>query len=337
MAAPRAAYFYAVAVVDLPMRPADLHIQPLRQEHAHQAARVLNAAYDDWRALPKVDVYVDQDPPPLQPADVASTLADKTDAAALSFLASLDETPAACAIAWRDGDRAVVGHLGVAPPLRRRGIATALLEAIRQAAARLGLSTIRLRRLDSRYQPAIAFAESRGFSWADPDSCQVTMQIDITKWQPKPINLPAGYSIRTWQGPEDAHAWSQVKDAAFGTHTQPQFWFDRFWSRHDFDPEGWFLCLHADQPVGIAAAVMVRDKASGRVQGGCIEWVGVHPDHRGRGLGRALMHCCLNYAARFNPNPMVLVTEMHRRPAVALYESLGFRVVRQWRSYDRKL
>jgi phosphinothricin acetyltransferase len=113
-------------------------------------------------------------------------------------------------------------------------------------------------------------------------------------------------------------------------------WWRQVWgSQPDHDPDGWKVCEYGGRIVGIAAAVVKNLPEGGR--GCCIEWVGVLPEFQGMGLGRALMTACLNYAARFRPNPMVVVTQRFRTAAVALYESLGFRIANEYRRYVLEL
>ena len=53
-------------------------------------------------------------------------------------------------------------------------------------------------------------------------------------------------------------------------------------------------------------------------------WVAADPAHRGRGLGRAVCLAVLRAAAAAGHREIFLRTDDHRRPAIALYLSLGF-------------
>jgi ribosomal protein S18 acetylase RimI-like enzyme len=74
-----------------------------------------------------------------------------------------------------------------------------------------------------------------------------------------------------------------------------------------------------------------------RPSGSLIEWVGVLPEERGRNLGEALMVACLNYLKGRAVQPNCLVTQYFRQAAVGLYAKLGYRVVRECRSYIKEL
>lgn len=53
--------------------------------------------------------------------------------------------------------------------------------------------------------------------------------------------------------------------------------------------------------------------------------MGVHVDYRGQGLGRQLLERCLEHATRLGLERVGLEVFASNGPAVALYESMGFR------------
>lgn len=57
---------------------------------------------------------------------------------------------------------------------------------------------------------------------------------------------------------------------------------------------------------------------------GVLDYVACHPDHRGRGLGRAVCLGVLEFFARRGYESVSLTTDDVRLPAIALYLSLGF-------------
>jgi ribosomal protein S18 acetylase RimI-like enzyme len=61
---------------------------------------------------------------------------------------------------------------------------------------------------------------------------------------------------------------------------------------------------------------------------GSIQNVGVVPEHRGRGLGRALVLKSLEGFALARLKRIVLEVTATNRPAVELYRSVGFHVVK---------
>jgi ribosomal protein S18 acetylase RimI-like enzyme len=84
-----------------------------------------------------------------------------------------------------------------------------------------------------------------------------------------------------------------------------------------------------DRVVLIADDGAFRGYAAGRVMPdgeGYVDFVGVTPDARGEGLGRALVTSIVAELATRGGRPRVCLTvQEHRAPARALYNSLGFR------------
>lgn len=56
-----------------------------------------------------------------------------------------------------------------------------------------------------------------------------------------------------------------------------------------------------------------------------IRMLGVHPEARGRGVGRLLMHACIEEARRAGKSVVTLDTTEQMQSAQRLYESMGFR------------
>ena len=56
--------------------------------------------------------------------------------------------------------------------------------------------------------------------------------------------------------------------------------------------------------------------------------VGIHPEFRRRGLGKALMSASLVRAAENKMDKVILEVDIENHRAIGLYEQLGFRKVR---------
>ena len=72
-----------------------------------------------------------------------------------------------------------------------------------------------------------------------------------------------------------------------------------------------------------------REKIAGTFPGG-IGWTGVHKNHRGIGLGRALVVSSLKYLYDRGVAVTEVGTEFYRTAPMNLYESLGFRIYIAW-------
>ncbi len=104
------------------------------------------------------------------------------------------------------------------------------------------------------------------------------------------------------------------------------------------DRQAWRLEAHRDRRV-VAEAVV-----GSPVQGtGVLRWIGVLPDLRGRGLGRAMLGNALGVLTECGADTVVLYVdddaaagdERDRTAAISLYESVGFAEVDRLYSYSR--
>ena len=160
------------------------------------------------------------------------------------------------------------------------------------------------------------------------------LRLDMRNYTPQPPPIEPGYNLRTFQE-GDEQTWADVKNAVFGSSSTPeQFWNQNFLGvnkRLDFAPDGFFFAEKDGEPVGICAGIVLHDrKKIGGTFPGVIGWTGVHEDHRGVGLGRALMVSSLNYLHNRGIAMTEIGTQFYRTAAVNLYESLGFHIYTAW-------
>ena len=159
---------------------------------------------------------------------------------------------------------------------------------------------------------------------------QLTLRLDMRNYTPQPPPIEAGYNLRTFQE-GDEQTWADIKNIVFGSASTPEeFWNQNFLGVNkglDFAPHGFFFAEKDGEPIGICAGIVLHDrkKICGTFPGG-IGWTGVHEDHRGVGLGRALMVSSLNYLHDRGIAVTEVGTQFYRTAAVNLYESLGFRI-----------
>ena len=78
--------------------------------------------------------------------------------------------------------------------------------------------------------------------------------------------------------------------------------------------------MQGDRALAYAGMQVVLDE-------GAITNVATHTDHRGRGLGRAMLSALLEEAKRMGVVTVTLEVRPTNAPAIALYERLGFTVV----------
>jgi mycothiol synthase len=227
----------------------------------------------------------------------------------------------------------VVGHsdvdggwidVGVEPSVRRRGVGTALLRAAEGAAT---AEPTLLMALQSD-PPGAAFAQANGYEKA----WEVwLMGIDLPEEIRKP-EWPQGVSMRTYGGEEaEAREIKELLDLAYAEefHHQPATFEN--WSRFMFedpmfDAKVWFLAV-----------------ADGKIVGAALNWdegyikdLVVHPDWRGRGLGKALVYQTLGEFKRRGLPRVTLKTDSNNpTDAWRLYERAGMRKERTYEIFQK--
>lgn len=138
------------------------------------------------------------------------------------------------------------------------------------------------------------------------------------------IVLPEGYELKTFV-PGDEEEWVKLMRDVFpeSDWTVEKF-VEVFASQPQFDPEGLFFIVKGGEYV--ATALGWFDEVDKR-DIGRVHWVGVKKEHRGQGLGKAVVLAVLHYLKGKGARKAVLDTQEYRKPAIKLYESLGFKRV----------
>jgi mycothiol synthase len=121
----------------------------------------------------------------------------------------------------------------------------------------------------------------------------------------------------------------------FGTAYQPyEAWSARMAARPSADPRQWWLVEVDGEPVGLA----MGDEQYAVENGGWVKNLGVLKEHRGRGLGRALLqHALASFAARGRTKAGLGVDAGNETGALALYESVGMRPLFQVDAWQRRI
>jgi GNAT superfamily N-acetyltransferase len=155
------------------------------------------------------------------------------------------------------------------------------------------------------------------------------------------VSVPPSFrSFEVGDGPAIASAWTA---AAPADPIGYQRFRDLFLLDRNFDPAGLKVAVDNGQVVGAAYAVRRLVAAAGddlEPSAGWIPFFFVHPDHRGRGLGRSLLTAALDWLrsqgrtsaffSSYTPNYFLPGLDTSRYPAaLGLLESLGFE-----RQYD---
>ncbi|MFD3474498.1 mycothiol synthase [Streptomyces sp. NPDC058695] len=137
--------------------------------------------------------------------------------------------------------------------------------------------------------------------------------------------LPEGVVIRTFVPGEDDAAWLAVNAAAFAHHPEQgsltQRDLDDRKAEPWFDPAGFFLAVREGDGEVIG---FHWTKVHAEEQLGEVYVVGVAPGNQGGGLGKALTAVGLRHLAASGMPTAMLYVDADNKPAVTVYERLGF-------------
>lgn len=165
---------------------------------------------------------------------------------------------------------------------------------------------------------------------------RLRMEISLHRADLGSLQLPEPYEWRAWH-PVLAEAHAQVKCSSFRGEIDEVLFpalgdvigcrrlMRDISLRRGFVPTStWLICRKADEFGGPHPVATIQGVQAGWRRG-CIQNVGVVPEHRGLGLGRALV---LKSLAGFRERGITRVSlevTADNRPALRLYEQLGFR------------
>ncbi|MBA9003131.1 mycothiol synthase [Thermomonospora cellulosilytica] len=206
------------------------------------------------------------------------------------------------------------GELVVHPGHRRRGHGRALLRALRREAG----GPLRVW-AHGDLPAAAALAEAEGLT-------RVRVLLQMRRpfdGVPLPeVRLPDEVRIRTFEVGRDEESWLRVNGRAFADHPEQGAWtIEDVRARQAepwFDPAGLFLAERDGRVIGFHWT-KVHPEPVGEVY-----VVGVDPDAQGLGLGRTLTLVGLHHLRERGLPAVMLYVDEANRPAVRLYESLGF-------------
>jgi ribosomal protein S18 acetylase RimI-like enzyme len=151
-----------------------------------------------------------------------------------------------------------------------------------------------------------------------------------------PAELPEGLQVRPFD--RSAHAapvhallyrfWTEVPTHE---HRDLEEWRELFLGHASFDPHLQVVAWRGEDPVGAAICRVYTDDA------GWVMQLGVAPEERGRGLGRALLvEAGRRLAAVHGVATVGLSVVARNAGALGLYRSVGFEVTREWVSCSRR-
>lgn len=246
----------------------------------------------------------------------------------VDYLARLDGVPAGSGVGIvfpQRPDRAVI-LLTVLSDRRRRGVGSALYEAVSDWARGLGLSELEAVVLDNDPE-SLAVAERHGFT---EERRELGVVLHLDEIQPPPVAPPDGVEIVTWaERPELARGMYGVAVEAWpdipGFEDDVEEPFDD-WLAHDMQgsgdrPEATFVAVAGDEVVGYAKFSLTDAQPTVAHH----DLSAVKRAWRGRGIARALKAAQITWAIANGYTELHTRNEQRNEPIRRLNESFGYR------------
>jgi mycothiol synthase len=234
------------------------------------------------------------------------------------LLATTDEAIVGYAQADAAGPQ---GELVVAPQHRRSGVGRSLAAELVEVHPDVRVWA------HGSHPGAAALAAELGFS---PSRRLLNLELHVTGRLPE-APLPDGITLRTFLPGVDEQEWLDLNARAFVALPDQGGWTAAELAEREaqpwFDPSGFLVAVDASGTmVGFHWTKVYerREPDGGHQHVGEVYVVGVDPDKRGLGLGRALTVAGLQHHSGRGLTLIDLYVDAANHAAVRLYESLGF-------------
>ena len=147
---------------------------------------------------------------------------------------------------------------------------------------------------------------------------------------PQVPQLPLYYELWNFEGDVSVlpRKWCRLINTCFPERDIPfdeQQFVEKFSSQPQFDPSGFFMITQRSKVVASAFAWQDGpEKEEHDREAARLHWLAVHPDHRGKGLGKMLVALVIDHLRQRGHQRVTLRTQGHRVPAIRLYQNCGF-------------
>jgi ribosomal protein S18 acetylase RimI-like enzyme len=209
--------------------------------------------------------------------------------------------------------------LFVHPEHRRRGIGTALLDAMRTVARTRGLERF-IAVNDAASSAGAAFLTALGATYSESE---YWLLLDPARIDRSPRRYP-GLTLRP-AGPNDVDALIRVQAAAFGA--DETLVHDAVQRALSDERRRYHLGILGDEPIGLLRTSIWDEEAD-------ITAFGVLPSHQGRGYGRQMLRDAIDLLRAAGQERITIEVATDNANALGLYQSCGFDVGTKFDYYD---
>ncbi len=165
------------------------------------------------------------------------------------------------------------------------------------------------------------------------------MELELQQFVIPSIEIPSGYRFVAWDD-QDLSKHAEVKYLSFRNEIDANVFscfreqegcerlLREISARSNFLPDATWL-LVTDRTEGPEPEVVGTIQALVDVHGrGAIQNIGIHPEHRDRGLGTSLLYKCLTFIQARGLQRVMLEVTSQNVGALRLYKRLGFRIMK---------
>lgn len=246
------------------------------------------------------------------------------------FIANIDDEPSGMARVSPEPeiDR-VVAEIAVLPRHRQRGVGRQLLDRVLERAAEVDASFLHIQ----------VPVHSRGGRFLLEDSgfyaTRRYWRLNASVGQIEKQSLPQGYSITHFELDRDEQMLTDLQNASFhGSWGFCPNTVDQIAAKVRLRPretEDILLLRDGDEVCGYNWTQRTGEHGSIT---GIIGMTGVHPDYRGKGLGRVVVTAGIIHLSQKGASSVKLEVDHSNKPARELYLSLGFELAEETVWYE---
>jgi mycothiol synthase len=238
-------------------------------------------------------------------------------------------------VGYYEGDHRAWGWMHVHPDYRNRGVGRALYSEFERQVAEKRFTEVMFTP-SSKAICLTDFLGRRGFVLE-----RYFWEMQLPAGHPvEPAVLPEGFTVRTFVPDQDEELFTHVRNVTFAEHygsvqrTLEEMTY--LTKEPHFRSEGLFFAFEGDNIAGFCYTGIDPRECERRGETvGHIHTLGVMPEYRGRGIGRALLLTGVNYLRR-DVSLVELGVEGKNRNALGLYESVGFKQHKAWANLKKE-